>query len=82
MAHDLVHYYEDSTFNGEIPRSRILFWKQKRFEYQREFRIAVAPKLFGTDPLVLDVGNLSDLCGKVSSHQLNDFLKVRLDEAV
>jgi hypothetical protein len=81
MVRDLVHYYDDCTFNGEIPQNRILFYKQKRFEYQREYRIAVAPKLLGTDPLIVDIGDISHMCGKASSHNLNDLLQVTLDTA-
>lgn len=81
MARDLVHYYDDSTFNGEIPRNRILFWKQKRFAYQREYRICVKPKLLGNDALSLDIGDISHMCGSTVSHKLNDMLQVTLDEA-
>jgi hypothetical protein len=78
---DLVRYYDDATFHGQIPRNRVLFHKQKRFEYQREYRIAVAPKLLGTDPLIEDIGDISHLCGKASSHKLNELLHVKLDRA-
>jgi hypothetical protein len=81
FEYGLVQYYDDTTFSGEIPRKRILFHKQKRFEYQREFRIAVKPILLGNDPMILDVGNIHHFCGKASSHKLNELLRVDLDEA-
>jgi hypothetical protein len=77
----LVRYYDDTTFNGEIPRGRILFHKQKRFEYQREFRVAVEPIILGADPLVVDIGDISQFAGKSSSHKLNELLQVNLDKA-
>jgi hypothetical protein len=78
---NLVHYYDDTTFDGEVPPRRIVFHKPKRFEYQREYRIAVAPKLLGTDPLIVDIGDISHLCGKTSSEKLNELLQVKLDMA-
>jgi hypothetical protein len=79
MEHDLVHYYDDTAFHGKIPGNRIPFYKQKRFEYQREYRIAVAPKLLGTEPLIMDIGDISHFCGKASSHKLNDLLQVNIE---
>jgi len=81
LVRDLVHYYDDETFNGEISRKQILFCKQKRFAYQREYRIAVVPRLWGNDPLIVDVGDLSQICGKASSHKLNDLLQLKLEKA-
>jgi hypothetical protein len=79
MARDLVNYYDDTTFHGKIPGERIPFYKQKRFQYQREYRIAVALKLLGTEPLIVDIGDISHFCGKASSHKLNDLLEVKLE---
>jgi hypothetical protein len=81
MEYGLVRYYDNNTFHGEIPREQILFYKQKRFEYQREFRIAVAPKLLGTDHLIVHIGDISHFCGKASSHKLNEMLQVQLETA-
>jgi hypothetical protein len=81
LARGLVHYYDDTTFHGEIPRKRILFYKQKRFEYQHEYRICVAPSLLGNDPLIVDIGDINHLCRKASSHKLNELLQVKLDNA-
>jgi hypothetical protein len=79
MAHGLVHYYDDTAFYGNIPSKRILFYKQRRFEYQREYRIAVTSKLLGTEPLIMDIGDISRFCSKASSHKLNDLLQVTLE---
>lgn len=75
FTHNLVHYYDETTFNGEIPQGRILFSKQKRFEYQREFRIAVEPIILGTDPLIVNIGHISQFAGKAPSHKLNEMLQ-------
>ena len=37
----LVRYYDDEVFNGEFKLKDVPFRKQKRFDYQREFRICV-----------------------------------------
>ena len=72
----LVHYYDDEAFNGKIPEDRIVFWKQKRFDYQREYRIAVAPRLLGSDPLIVNIGNISAFAVKVNSDNLNEVLQI------
>jgi hypothetical protein len=82
VEHHLVHYYDDITFNGAIPRNQILFWKQKRFAYQREYRFAVAPRLWGNDPLIVDIGDISQICGMVPSHKLNDLVRLNTEQAV
>lgn len=74
----LVDYYDDETFHGEIEPREIPFRKQKRFSYQREFRICVQTNTEGETPLLIDIGDISDICGKTDSSQLNDAFSLSL----
>lgn len=67
----LVDYYDDEVFNGEIPTSEIPFRKQKRFSYQREFRLCVYPHKRQDAPITIAIGDISDICGRVEPDQLN-----------
>ena len=57
----LVEYYDDETFHSEITADNIPFKKQKRFSFQKEFRICVQTNTAGTDPLLIDIGDISHL---------------------
>ena len=67
----LVEYYDDETFHGEIEQREVPFKKQKRFSYQREFRICVRTNVEGDGPISIEAGDISDICGKTESSQLN-----------
>jgi hypothetical protein len=66
----LVRYYDDASFHGEIPAADVPFMKQKRFGYQREFRLCVYPKEPTERALTIDIGALSGFCRKMNSDQV------------
>lgn len=74
----LVEYYDDTTFNGRFDLKSIPFRKQKRFEYQREYRICIRTGTEGIDPMWLELGDLSHFAAKAPSAQLNDLYKVEV----
>jgi len=74
----LVEYYDDETFHGEIEPREIPFRKQKRFSYQREFRVCVQTNTEGEAPLSIEIGDISDICGKTESSQLNSVFSLSL----
>jgi hypothetical protein len=55
----LIKYFEKDSHSGSIGRFR----KDSFYYYQREFRIALEPS--SEDPLLLDVGDLSDITSEV-----------------
>lgn len=79
---DLVEYYDEATFHGKFDAQVAPFRKQERFRYQNEFRICVQTETCGEDPLIVDIGDISDLCVKVRSEQLNSPLDIKLGTAV
>lgn len=77
----LVKYYDDKTFHGAIPVDDVPFRKQKRFGYQREFRICVQPLIQYSGPLSINVGNLSHICAKVEASQLPHLYEIKFEAA-
>ncbi|MFT8912951.1 hypothetical protein [Zymomonas mobilis] len=78
----LVNYYDDSNFSGNFPIIDAPFNKQKRFEYQREFRICVypdEPNFHIPRPLQLNIGDLSSCTYKTTTDNImNNFFKIDL----
>lgn len=77
----LVKYYDDEIFHGEIALEDIPFSKQKRFAYQREFRLCVNTGTKGDDPLTIQIGDIHDICGKVESAWLNTLFEIKTEAA-
>jgi hypothetical protein len=73
----LVDYYDDDTFHGEIPLNEIPFKKQKRFSYQREFRICLQTETQGDDPLIVNIGDIQTICAKVASSKLSSLFHLK-----
>jgi hypothetical protein len=55
----LVEYFDDEVYTGKLDR----FWKANRFAHQREYRIAIDSP--GKGPLVLDIGDITDITSEV-----------------
>jgi hypothetical protein len=73
----LVEYYDDETFHGEITADEIPFKKQKRFSFQKEFRICVDTNTAGTDPLLIDIGEISHFSSaKMPSARVGEVFKL------
>jgi len=66
----LVKYYDEEVFHGQIPVADIPFMKQKRFRYQREFRICVDRGTQQEAPITIDIGDISHICAKREATQL------------
>jgi hypothetical protein len=74
----LVDYYDEETFHGEIPPIDIPFKKQKRFEYQKEYRVCVRSDTKGDDPLIVDIGDISSFSAKIPSSGINELFQISL----
>jgi len=77
----LVEYYDEETFHGQIPVKDAPFRKQKRFSYQREYRICVHPLIQHDSPLSINVGSLSHICVKVESSKLPHLYELKFGVA-
>lgn len=72
----MVEYYDDEVFHGEIPMADIPFRKQKRFSYQREFRLCVDTCSQHDSPITIQIGDLSHISVKVDSGQLSRYFEL------
>ena len=77
----LVEYYDDEIFHGEIPEKDIPFRKQKRFSYQREFRLCFDTGAVQDSPITISIGDISDICAKVPSAKLPDIFTLKPEQA-
>ena len=66
-----VQYYDPDSFHRILMDEEAVFWKQKSFEYQREYRIAFDTRTLGRGALNLDVGDLSDITLRLDATELN-----------
>ena len=62
-----VTYYDDSSFSGQIPFNDVVFHKQKRFTYQREWRLWVNFNINADIPRRLSIGRLPQNSLKLSA---------------
>ncbi|HZL70195.1 MAG TPA: hypothetical protein VFC29_23010, partial [Candidatus Limnocylindrales bacterium] len=77
---NLVDYYDETTFHGEFADSDVPFRKRRRYELQREYRIAFQPDETPTGPFTLDVGDLSDVTTTIPTDKFNEALSVSLPD--
>ena len=71
IRYGLVKYYDPETFHGNFDDEEAAFRKQNRYSFQREFRFAMNSNSLGEDPLVMDIGNISDITLQLESSELN-----------
>ena len=73
---ELVSYYDDTKFHGEIPDADVPFMKQRRFDYQREYRITVQTRIETDEAIRISVGSIRHISLKTSSYKLNSLLRI------
>lgn len=73
----LVKYYDEDVFHGQIPTEDIPFTKQKRFSYQREFRVCVDTGTQQEAAITINIGDISHICAKRDATQLPGIFEVK-----
>ena len=71
IRYGLVQYYDPETFHGNFDDEEAAFRKQNRYSFQREFRFAMNSGSLGEEPLVMDIGDISDITLQLKSSELN-----------
>ena len=61
VARGLVRYYDPESFHGNFRDVESIFRKQERYSYQKEFRFVIDNGLVSTAPLILEIGDISDI---------------------
>ncbi len=78
MTAGLVEYYDPETFHGSFSETESIFRKRDEFKHQKEYRFAFDTGIQGDDPLILNVGDISDIAFKCKVTDINSFLDVKL----
>ena len=78
MGCQLVQYYDPDIGISVDPFSReVVFLKQERYSYQREYRFAFDTGTIGTDDLSLDIGPIHDIAFVMKTADINRTLDVK-----
>ena len=78
MGCQLVEYYDPDIGTSVDPFSReVVFLKQKRYIYQREYRFAIDTGTLGTDAKTLDIGPIHDIAFLMKTADINRTLDVK-----
>jgi hypothetical protein len=77
---DLVRYYDNEILNGQYRLKDVPFRKQKRFDYQREYRVSIRTLDRSPLPRIFNIGSLRGLGRYVPSEQILKAFKLSLGD--
>lgn len=78
----LVRYYDDEALNGQFELKDVPFRKQKRCDYQREFRICIQTLDRSPTPRTFNIGSLRGLGGYIPSEHVLKAFKLSVADKV
>ena len=75
VSRGLVKYYRNihPALESDLDGA---FHKREKYSYQREYRIAIATGTVGQCPLVLDIGDITDITVYVRTQDINKGLQI------
>ena len=71
MARGLIRYYDPESIHGNFRDVESIFRKQERHSYQREFRFVIDKGLVSASPLILEIGDITDITRRFDFAELN-----------
>lgn len=74
----LVEYYDPTSFNGSFSEVESIFRKRDEYKHQKEYRFSFDTGVAGTDPLILNIGDISDITMQCKVSEINAQLEVKL----
>lgn len=80
LTASLVEYYDPETFHGSFNQRDSIFKKRDEFKHQKEFRFAFDTGSEGEDPLVLEIGDITDITMRCNTSDINKNLEIKLPE--
>lgn len=75
----LVSYYDELLFTGWSSDADAPFKKSKRFAYQKEYRIVAKTPAKVSTPLVVEIGDLSDVAELTTAEKFNDSISLSVN---
>lgn len=74
----LVKYYDPTSFNGSFSEKESIFRKRDEFSHQKEYRFIFNTNIPGNDPLILNIGDISDITVQLNTSEINKLLEIKL----
>jgi hypothetical protein len=75
---DLVRYFSEVEYSGLFPDAEVPFRKPKRFAYQKEYRVVVKTRPGVPTPLIIELGDISDVALRTTFGELKANCSLRL----
>lgn len=77
----LVQYYDPSSFNGYFSEVESIFRKRDEYKHQKEYRFSFDTGTAGDSPLILNIGDISDITMQIKVSDINKQLEINLPNA-
>jgi len=74
----LVEYYDPTSFNGSFSEVDSIFRKRDEYKHQKEYRFSFDTGIAGNDPLILNIGDISDITMQCKVSDINAQLEIKL----
>lgn len=74
----LVDYYNPDTFSGTFNDEEAVFKKRNEYSHQKEYRFAFDTGVTGKEPLLLDIGDISDITMQCDVADINKLIEITL----
>ena len=71
MARGLIRYYDPESIHGNFRDVESIFRKQERHSYQGEFRFLIDKGIVSASPLILEIGDITDITRRFDFAELN-----------
>ena len=77
LVRGLVEYYDPNVFDGNFSDIDKLFHKKNDFSYQREYRFVLKKNESKNGPIVLNIGDISNICVEMATKEINDKISIK-----
>jgi hypothetical protein len=74
----LVEYYDPTDFHGSFSEIESIFRKRDEYKHQKEYRFAFDTGIEGDNPLILNIGDISDITMQCEVSDVTRYLKIKL----
>ena len=71
MWYGPVKYYNSDTYHGSNFDMEAVFQKQDQYSYQSEFRFVIDTQTEGSEPTILEIGDIRDIALETRTTELN-----------
>jgi len=76
----LVEYYNPETFSGNFTEEESVFKKRDEYKHQKEYRFSIDSGAEGKTPMILEIGDISDITMRCNVADINKYLEIKLPQ--